>query len=340
MFRLAHNESIDLGYSTFILINKKLLDTKTRKELIPESDYIAQAVNELEDQISVSKYKELKVLINKYTLHGYLIRLSCDHPEWKEIELVDYIRGISDQEFFKEYCDYVIGCEQDYSDENIKERIEICTANNSQKEAPTFTTFKYIRSHIGVVKEELIEFLDYYIPLYLSVKDKAMVIAAESLAIYQSAFPDLDAFVDGFNFIKKEIFTDDINLCGYVTAFMGEGVYIFSVSGDSYFVLGSSLTYLLTKEYAMEKETALFKCLAEPTKRQILDLLKKQELCAGDIVTELGLSKSTVSHHMNQLLSANCIYLSLKEGKKMYYLVNSKFIEETLNNVINNYSHD
>lgn len=337
MFRLAHNETIDLGYSAYILVNKKFISDKESKELSPNSSIIINAVEELENEMSIARYKQLKVLINKYTLHAYIIRISCNQPSWTEHELVEHVRTIGEQQFFEDYCDYVIGSEKDYSDENIKERIRICTDNNSNKEVPSFTTYKYFKNHIAEIKDELIEFLQYYVPLYLKVKEEGITVAKESLLIYKEAFPDLEAFIDKLNFINKDIFTEDINLCGYVSAFMSTGMYIFSVSGESYFVIGSSLTYLLSTEYQIQKETLLFKCLAEPTKRKILSLLRDQELCSGDLVHLLELSKSTVSHHMSQLLSANLIYLSLKSGKKMYYSVNVTFMDETFSTVLNSY---
>lgn len=337
MFKLSQNNSIDFGYSTFILINKKLLSGKEREELVPNTSNIIDAVNVLENEMSVTRYKQLKVLINKYTFHGYIIRVSCDHPDWSEEEVIDYIRGISAEQFLKDFVDAVIGADKDYSDKNIKERIELSLSNNSLKEVPSYSAYKYLKNHVSEIKDEIVDFLDYYLPLYIKVKDHAIRIANESLVIYQKAFPDTESFIEGFNFLNKDMFDKDINLSGYVTAFMDTAVYLFSVSGDAYFVLGSSLTQLLTKEYQIKKETSLFKCLAEPTKREILSHLRIEDLCSGDIVEKLGLSKSTVSHHMNQLLSANLIYLSLKSGKKLYYSVNVDFMEETFNNVLNSY---
>lgn len=44
-----------------------------------------------------------------------------------------------------------------------------------------------------------------------------------------------------------------------------------------------------------------FKALADPTRRRILDLLKQQDLTAGQIADQFDMSKPSISHHLNIL---------------------------------------
>ena len=134
MFKLAHNESIDLGYSAFIIINKKILSTD-RKEFGLHDNQVLDAVEQLENEMTVSRYKQLKSLVNKYIFHTYVVRISCEHPDWTEVEVVAYIRQLSEQEFYEDYLNKQIGEDHNFEDDEIKERIEICTNNNANKES-------------------------------------------------------------------------------------------------------------------------------------------------------------------------------------------------------------
>lgn len=60
---------------------------------------------------------------------------------------------------------------------------------------------------------------------------------------------------------------------------------------------------------------------------EIIEILKNGETCACKFNDELNLAQSTVSHHMKILETAN-IVTSRKDGKWIYYSLNSKTFEE------------
>jgi len=43
---------------------------------------------------------------------------------------------------------------------------------------------------------------------------------------------------------------------------------------------------------------AIFKALNDETRRDILELLRKQEMTAGDIADQFHISKPSISHHL------------------------------------------
>lgn len=50
-----------------------------------------------------------------------------------------------------------------------------------------------------------------------------------------------------------------------------------------------------------------FKALADPTRRRILDLLKQQDLTAGQIADQFDMSKPSISHHLNILKNTDLV---------------------------------
>jgi len=72
---------------------------------------------------------------------------------------------------------------------------------------------------------------------------------------------------------------------------------------------------------------ALFKALNDPTRREILELLKKGDLTAGEIADQFNISKPSISHHLDLLRQAGLVQ-SVKEGQFMYYSLNTTVMDE------------
>ncbi len=72
---------------------------------------------------------------------------------------------------------------------------------------------------------------------------------------------------------------------------------------------------------------ALFKALNDPTRRQILELLKKGDLTAGEIANRFVISKPSISHHLDLLKQAGLVQ-SIKEGQYIYYSLHTTVMDE------------
>lgn len=62
----------------------------------------------------------------------------------------------------------------------------------------------------------------------------------------------------------------------------------------------------------------VFKALDDSTRRKIIDLLKKEDLTAGEISNYFEISKPSVSHHLDILKQSQLIESS-REGQFIYY---------------------
>lgn len=77
--------------------------------------------------------------------------------------------------------------------------------------------------------------------------------------------------------------------------------------------------------------TSTFKALSDPTRREILEILKKEgRMSAGDIVEKFDTTGATISHHLSILKKADLIS-DVKEGKFIYYEINLSLFEEMIN---------
>ena len=71
------------------------------------------------------------------------------------------------------------------------------------------------------------------------------------------------------------------------------------------------------------------RALADPTRREILNLLKKGRLSAGEISENFDMTAAAVSRHLSVLKEAGLIR-DKREGKFIFYEVNLSVMEELL----------
>ncbi len=73
----------------------------------------------------------------------------------------------------------------------------------------------------------------------------------------------------------------------------------------------------------------VYKALADPTRRRILQLLRRREMNAGELADHFKLAKPTLSGHFAVLRSAGLVQ-SEKFGAQIVYRLNLSVLEEAL----------
>lgn len=71
------------------------------------------------------------------------------------------------------------------------------------------------------------------------------------------------------------------------------------------------------------------KALADPIRREILNLLKSGRLSAGEIVGHFSVTGASISRHLSVLKDADLIR-DTREGKFIYYEINTSVLEEIM----------
>ena len=71
------------------------------------------------------------------------------------------------------------------------------------------------------------------------------------------------------------------------------------------------------------------RALADPTRREILNLLKQGRLAAGEIVEHFDVTGASISRHLSVLKDADLIR-DTREGKFIFYELNTSVLEEVM----------
>ena len=71
------------------------------------------------------------------------------------------------------------------------------------------------------------------------------------------------------------------------------------------------------------------KALADPIRREILNMLKRERMAAGDIADHFSVTAPSISRHLSVLKDADLIR-DTREGKFIFYEINTSVLEETM----------
>ena len=74
---------------------------------------------------------------------------------------------------------------------------------------------------------------------------------------------------------------------------------------------------------------ATLKALADPIRREILNMLKAGRLSAGDIAAHFDVTNAAISRHLSVLKEADLIR-DAREGKFIFYDLNASVLEEIM----------
>jgi len=77
----------------------------------------------------------------------------------------------------------------------------------------------------------------------------------------------------------------------------------------------------------------VFRALADPTRREVLRLLRSRDMTAGDIADRFPLARSTLSGHFAVLKQAGLI-VAEKTGATIVYSLNASALDDALGAVM------
>lgn len=75
--------------------------------------------------------------------------------------------------------------------------------------------------------------------------------------------------------------------------------------------------------------TGVFKALSDPTRRHVLELLRKGPMTAGELADHFPVSKPTMSAHFSALREADLVQAD-KAGKQVVYSLKLSVLEDAL----------
>lgn len=332
MYTVAFNKNLDFGLAINRVVHAKAY-AKSGKDLaitaIPEIEAIVQ---EMLAQISVAKMALLKRFVTTYYFDNLLIECVYDYPTYSLDALIETFEAQSPEQFLSYVNMTLLRGKVQPSQENTLEAVQAAIEKaNGNNPAPCCMSFKTYKQMVADPREAQELFLDcirYFKPIYGVFAERIEAIRSVKTPYYVAQFdiPSQRQKIDDlvvFNDPVIEAFPKIV----YLSVFLDRSIRM-DVSEDRgciTVVFGVSLEAIF-EDRDLDQE--VLKCLADPTKMEMLKIISQQEVCAKDLVGLLKLSKSNISHHIGKLSYAELISIQMKEGNKAYYTVNTSKIQE------------
>ncbi len=77
----------------------------------------------------------------------------------------------------------------------------------------------------------------------------------------------------------------------------------------------------------------IFKAMNDPVRREILNLLREQDMTAGDIASRFDMTAPSISHHLDKLKRADLV-TTVKKGQFIHYSINTTVIDDLVQYIL------
>lgn len=73
----------------------------------------------------------------------------------------------------------------------------------------------------------------------------------------------------------------------------------------------------------------VFKALNDPARREILKMLRKRDMTAGEIAEKFEMTAPSISHHLDKLKRAGLV-TTVKQGQFVHYSINTTILDDLI----------
>ncbi len=77
----------------------------------------------------------------------------------------------------------------------------------------------------------------------------------------------------------------------------------------------------------------VFKALNDPARREILKLLRKRDMTAGDIAAKFDMTAPSISHHLDKLKRAGLV-TTVRQGQFILYSINTTVVDDLIRYIL------
>lgn len=332
MLRLIRLKGLDFVYAMGRLVDKYDFVKEAKKMGVTPSESLIKIVEFLGTQVSMKTYEMLKILCEKYHLDQLLLAYVLENPEITPEMLIDQIKQIDAASFYEIYVEKVIK-PKDKSDIALKEKIETHFANNTNPIMMSYVQLKKFKRDAPVILKDFIETTALFWSAYQGIQKDVDALYESEVPKILTDMQDVEAFKMQYIMLDLNELQGDIDAIHVSVSIMGEFILSYSLLTEERLfamTMGFGIRQL-KKPHDEAFELEVFKCLGDPTKLKMIRLAAQEPLCAKDFTDRLELSKATISHHINVLISLRLLKLNLQEGKKLYYITDKRMLERFLN---------
>lgn len=336
--KLKHNLVIEYLYLLTRICNEELFKNHPVIQHYRQDPDVRKIVDETRASISPLFKKDLEYFIQNFTGTMTIpLVLTLEKGYLHPLEMIDAIEAMEPKEWLQYYFtlndrnESIFAC----SDEELKSMIEEQIQPSWDLPNRDHEIVLELRKYVKESKEQIVQmyrrfYEQHFRQLESLLIEKLTGIVEQHQRVLEEHPKE---FMEEILWMKEEEYgrIDDIQ---FTVTWIGELSH--SVSFDQNRIAGIyGFGYLqrFDKEFMKMQTIKLFKVLSDDRRLEILRMVGKKPRYATELAKELGLTKATVSYHMNLIIEQGLVTIRVEQNR-VYYDLNTERLNKQLGDVI------
>lgn len=337
--RIEHNRAVEMLYAAWFAA--KAIENP---HLTTEQGYSEASKSWFEtisQTISPFEIADLKLIFSALTIRIYLFYQIQTLRITEPIDLIRALRFMSEEEFIQgfrtllkledeeswltEAC-FLERFEEDWADFDIDFSLE---AKNAVR----------LLQSASYLKVRICEVLSWFTDRYILPFEQASRQRFEGhLSRYEELYEhDPAQVLDRLSSGNGDMFFSGRNtIWVYPVSFGLQDISVY-MPDDTYFIYSIDLAEKVLGTSVSERTEELIKTLSDPKRLEIMRLLAHDRWYSKQLASRLSLTAATVSYHIDRLFQAGLIKIDKPEGRRFYYTLNERGIEELIQCLISEF---
>jgi DNA-binding transcriptional ArsR family regulator len=221
--------------------------------------------------------------------------------------------------------------------QSIKDNLNI----NSPSEDHIY--FSEFRKYPDEIKGRIDTFFKlYYTNYYAEVENKHEDFMRERIGDYIRQYE-----ADGVDFISSLLGfdTNDLEASGkqvviYPSYFYEAGVSQYETTESNNFIFGYLMEQRTNVNFVEKRTKEIIKVLADEKRYEILKLLGTKSYFSTQLSEVVGLTKATISYHVNKMISLGLVNMEIGENNRIYLSLDKKSLKKTFDYIYADLSNE
>ena len=336
--KLKHNLVVEFCYLITRVCNENFFDRHPIIQHYQRNEEVVEVIDRVRNEMSPFLKKDADYFVKNFTGSISIpLILSLENSYETPMEMIDAIDAMTPEEWLQFYLTLNDREEliMELSDQELKAIVEehIMPAWDIPNRDSEMVL--EIRRFAQESKDQIIQmykrfYENHFLPLETFLLEKLNPLVQAHRKIMQERPKE---FLEEILWMKEEEYNrvQDIQ---FIVTWIGELSHSVSIDGDRIAgIYGAGYLQRFDKEFMKRQTMKLFKVLSDERRLDILRLVGKKSRYATELAKELGLTKATVSYHMNLIIEQGLVTIRVEQNR-VYYDLNVDRLGKQLTDVI------
>lgn len=325
--KLKHSLVVEYCYLLTRVCNENFFDDHPVIQHYQRNPEVLAVVDRVREEMSPFLKKDADYFIKNFTGSISIpLFLSLEKGYESPLEAIEAIEAMTAEEWLQYYFNVNDREESimDLSDEAVKSIVEehIAPSWDIPNRDPEIVI--ELRKYADESKEQMTQMYRRFYEKHFQPLETMLIPKLEALVDqHQKVLEEQrELFLEEILWMKEAEYSRAKNI-QFIVTWIGELSHSVSMDGDQIAgIYGFGYLQRFDKEFIQKQTMKLFKVLSDERRLDILRLVGEKPRYATELAKELGLTKATISYHMNLIIEQGLVSLRVEQNR-VYYELNT-----------------